>query len=263
METDNPKNILLKPIDGKEANKVIKRLHYSGKVVHNSQLHIGVFYNGRLEGALQFGPSLDKRKIQGLVSDTKWHEFIELNRMAFSDKLPRNSESRALAVSMKLIAKYAPQIKWVITFADATQCGDGTIYRASGFILTQIKDNYNLARLKNGTVIHKMTLESSPTAKKDFLGGRSYSDIMNGKNDWRTFCKIIDAELLPGFQLRYLYFIDKSYKDKLTVPIIPYSEIKIRGAAMYKGQKTCACNVDGSISGIQPEGSGSNPTHAL
>ena len=27
---------------------------------------------------MQFGPSLDKRKIQGLVSGTGWNEFIEL-----------------------------------------------------------------------------------------------------------------------------------------------------------------------------------------
>jgi hypothetical protein len=40
---------------------------------------------------MQFGPSLDKRKVQGLVEGTSWNGFIELNRMAFSDRLPRNS----------------------------------------------------------------------------------------------------------------------------------------------------------------------------
>ncbi len=83
------KEIVLKPIDSRTANELVRRVHYSGKVVNNSQLHIGVFYHGKLEGALQFGPSLDKRKIQGLVSGTQWHEFIELNRMALTDNLPR------------------------------------------------------------------------------------------------------------------------------------------------------------------------------
>ena len=40
-----------------------------------------------------------------------------------------------------------------------------------------------------------------------------------------------------GFQLRYIYFIDKTYKDKLTVPIIPFSKIDEVGAGMYKGEK--------------------------
>ena len=49
--------------------------------------------------------------------------------MAFSDRLPRNSESRALAIAFKMIRKHYPHIEWVISFADGTQCGDGTIYR--------------------------------------------------------------------------------------------------------------------------------------
>ena len=86
---DSAKDIVLKPITAQEANELVRRVHYSGKVVQNSQLHIGVFYNGNLEGAMQFGPSLDKRKIQGLVHGTGWNDFLELNRMAFSEALPR------------------------------------------------------------------------------------------------------------------------------------------------------------------------------
>jgi len=138
---DTAKAILIKQIDAGTANAIVRRLHYSGKVVSNSQLHLGIFLKGRLEGALQFGPSLDKRKIQGLVAGTFWHEFLELNRMALSENLPRNSESRALAIAIRLLRKYAPQIKWIISFADATQSGDGAIYRAVGFVLTGIKKN--------------------------------------------------------------------------------------------------------------------------
>ena len=224
------KDITLKPIPANIANKVIKRLHYSGKVVNNSQLHIGVFLGGILHGAMQFGPSLDKRKIQGLVAGTKWHEFLELNRMAFDDTLPRNSESRAIAVAMKIIKKHAPQVKWVISFADATQCGDGTIYRASGFVLTGITENKNLAMLKDGTVIHKMTLESNPLRS-------DYAKINVGKNDFSNYLTKKGAKRLSGFQLRYIYFIDKSYRKRLTVPEIPFERIREMGAAMYKGRK--------------------------
>jgi len=44
------------------------------------------------------------------------------------------------------------------------------------------------------------------------------------------------GELLNGFMLRYIYFIDKSYKEKLTVPILPFSKIAEMGAKMYKGK---------------------------
>ena len=38
-------------ISGKDAAALVRRVHYSGKVVPNSQLHLGVFLDGRLEGA--------------------------------------------------------------------------------------------------------------------------------------------------------------------------------------------------------------------
>jgi hypothetical protein len=49
--------------------------------------------------------------------------------------------------------------------------------------------------------------------------------------------KAMRAEVLEGFQLRYIYFIDPAYRARLTVPELPYSEIKARGATMYKGQR--------------------------
>lgn len=120
------KDIQVKTITSARGNLFIKTHHYSGKVASNSQLHFGAFLDGRLMGVLQFGPSLDKSKIIGLVADTGWNEFIELNRMAFVDELPKNSESRVIAVCLRLIRKHAPHVKWVISFADGTQCGDGT-----------------------------------------------------------------------------------------------------------------------------------------
>ena len=36
---------------------------------------------------------------------------------------------------------------------------------------------------------------------------------------------------------RYVYFIDKKCKEKLTVPIVPFSKIDEIGAGMYKGEK--------------------------
>ena len=218
------KDILLRPIPAAQANELVKRVHYSGKVVQNSQIHIGVFYDGRLEGAMQFGPSLDKRKIQGLVSGTAWHEFTELNRMAFSEALPRNSESRAIAIAMRLLKQHAPQIKWVVSFADGTQCGDGTIYRASGFVLTGIRENGQILDW-GGQLIAKKTLDNQNYPRPE---GKYYS---------RYLLETGQAQPIPGFQLRYIYFIDPTYRQRLTVPELPFSEIERMGARIYKGQR--------------------------
>jgi len=265
------KDIELRPIPAAQANELVKRVHYSGKVVQNSQLHIGVFYDGRLEGAMQFGPSLDKRKIQGLVTGTAWHEFIELNRMAFSEALPRNSESRAIAVAMRLLRKHAPQVKWVVSFADGTQCGDGTIYRASGFVLTGIRDNNQIWVADSGAAVSRaaMTAQGKKGASKQKREILSRVTVTKGQYIAETGAAsmqpFIDAGYRPlhGFQLRYIYFIDPTYRARLTVPELPFSEIERMGAKMYRGQRLQAGEAIQDATGDQPGEGGASPTRSL
>jgi hypothetical protein len=208
------KDIIVKVIKSKAANDFVKKYHYSGKVVNLSNLHFGAFLDGKLHGVLSFGPPMDKRKNLNLVETSnkgineKWNEMLELNRMAFDDYLPKNSESRCISVCIRLIKKNAPQIKWILSYSDATQCGDGTIYRASGFQLTQINKNATIWKLKSGEIVAKRG-----DSRYDFEG----------------------AKKLQGFQNRYIYLIDK--KAKINSEIIPFSKIDEMGAGMYKGEK--------------------------
>lgn len=231
------KDIIVKVIPSKIANDFVKKHHYSGKVVSNSSLHFGCFLDNKLHGVMSYGSPLDKKKILPVVKETGWNEMLELNRMAFDNILPKNSESRCIAISFKLLRKNAPQIKWVLSFSDGTQCGDGTIYRASGFKLIGIKESYNLCKLPSGDVVHKMTLESSPTTKRQELNRKSYYDLTDGKYNFKLYVKETNGEILKGFQLKYIYFIDKNKEKDLTVTILPFSKIDEIGAGMYKGEK--------------------------
>lgn len=213
------KDIIVKVIPAKIANEFVKKHHYSGKVVPNSTLHFGCFLDGKLHGVMSYGTSMDKRKVLPLVDGTLWNEMLELNRMAFDDYLPKNSESRCISISIKLIKKNAPHIKWILSYSDGTQCGDGTIYRASGFKLTGIKENKTILKW-NGKIIADKTLNNSNYKKIGMSAGEA---------------KRQGAEPLEGFQLRYIYLIDKTCK--ITVPIIPFSKIDELGAGMYKGEK--------------------------
>jgi hypothetical protein len=248
------KDIVVKPIKSSVAIKFVKEHHYSGKVAQNSQLHLGVFIDNELHGVMQFGPSLDKRKIQGLVEGTQWHEFLELNRMAFDEVLPRNSESRALSIAFRMIKKNAPQVKWIVSFADAIQCGDGTIYRASGFVLTGVREGEAILRLPSGEVVHRIALHTN----KKFVAS------MGGKMaSVPKMAKILNAEVMPGFMVRYIYFIDKSYRARLTVPELPFSEIERMGARMYKGQKLGGAGEIDSASQTNEKTGGASPTAPL
>lgn len=231
------KQIYIAPISAKNARQVIRKLHYSGKVDPRSQLHLGVFLNGRCGGAIQFGPSVDKRRSINLVEGTGWNEFLELHRLAFTDWLPRNSESRAIGISLRILKEHYPQVKWVVTYADATQCGDGTIYRASGFILVGIKKNTQMCKMPDGEVCHKIVFEPSFSVRRSGIDrGVKQKYGKTGSETGGAFLKRIGAEPIPGFQIKYIYFLDKSYRQKLTVPELSYSKIDEMGAGMYLGK---------------------------
>ena len=216
------KEILVKVIPSKVANEFVKLNHYSGKVVPNSTLHFGCFLDGKLHGVLSYGTSMDKRKILPLVENTGWNEMLELNRMAFDEYLPKYSESRCIAITIKLIKKNAPHIKWILSFSDANLCGDGTIYRASGFQLIGVSKNTSTYQLPNGEVVCSLTSSAHRTKESNGKSGTSWIKDNGGIK-------------LDGFQIRYIYLLDKSCK--ITVPILPFSKIDELSAGMYKGNK--------------------------
>lgn len=231
------KDIRIKPVPSGRANEFVKEHHYSGRVVPNSQLHLGAYYYGSLEGVMQFGPPMDREKLLGLVEGTGWNEMMELNRMAFSDALPKNSESRSLSVAFKLFKKHAPHVKWVVSFADASQCGDGAIYRASNFALTGITTNKTQLVLPSGETISSMTVTAHSTDPRPELGGRTVEEVTGGSCRISDFKAATGAECIKGHQLRYIYFIDNDCRDRLTVKEIPYDRIDEIGAGMYKGER--------------------------
>lgn len=212
------KDLRVVPIASDVARAFVKKHHYSGKVTSNSSLHFGVFLGTHLHGVMQFGPPMVKSKLLGLVEGTKWGDMLELNRMAFDDVLPRNSESRAISVAMKLIRRHYPTIEWVVSFADGTQCGDGTIYRASGFTLTAVNKNKTLGTT-DGRIVADISLTSSKN--RPTSGSRLPADFTP----------------LDGYQIRYVFFLNPLARARLTCPELPFSEIDRLGARMYKGKR--------------------------
>jgi hypothetical protein len=223
------KEIIVKVIPSKIANEFVKKHHYSGKVCNTSSLHFGCFLDNKLHGVLSYGSPLNKNAVIGLVENTGWNEMLELNRMAFDDYLPKYSESRCIAISVKLIKKNAPQIKWLLSFSNACECGDGTIYRASGFSLTGLKTNKNNWVLPSGKVVNILNFSNKYMLAEFRNKGLSQTDTPH------TNARKLNAVVQKGFQLQYIYLIDKTCK--ITVPILPFSKIDEMGAGMYKGKK--------------------------
>jgi hypothetical protein len=236
------KEIKLKVIDSKIANDFVKKHHYSWKIVNNSNLHFWVFYKGQLGGVMSYWPSVDKSKLIWLVEWTQWNEFIELNRMAFSDFLPRNSESRAIAISILLIKRQAPHIKRIISFADGCQCWDWTIYRASWFELTAInkKDNdFWILPWGESFAILTLKLKGYWGYIKKYISEKEFYKKTGSRFRTPSVLKKLLLELwakpLTGFSLRYIKLLKQNLKRNYE--ILAYEKIKEMWAKMYLWEK--------------------------
>jgi hypothetical protein len=197
-----------------------------------------------------------RRAVLPLVSGSEWQNVVELNRMAFSDVLPRNAESRCLAVAFRLFGRLAPQVKWCISFSDGTQCGDGAIYRASGFVLTQVKESGSIWRMPSGELLQSLLL----TAHWDGPRVAAVCKALGVPHRPRTLgeWRALGAEQLPGFMLRYVRFLDPSWASRLAVPAIPFSAIPAC-ARMVRGVRVGL--VEGAT--VQVDAGGASPTSTL
>lgn len=263
------KEILVKVIPSKIANEFVKKYHYSGKVDPRCYVHFGCFLDDKLHGVMQIGPSINKHASIKLVKNTHWNGYCELARMAFDEYMPKNSESRCISIMMKLLKKQAPHIEWCVSYADGSQCGDGTIYRASGFYLVDIKKNTSMWKMPNGDTVCSIVFNPgfSPNSKND--QAKKYGKIGNMATWPATrFLNYINAYPIKGFQLKYIYFLNKDAKKRLTVPILPFSKIDELNAGMYKGEKISlkerkeksVISIDSDATPFQEDEGGATPT---
>lgn len=232
------KQIVVRVIPSQVAVPFVREHHYSGKVVNNSKLHFGCFYKNILHGVMSFGCPMDKKKVISLVTTAnkteaqKWCEMLELNRMAFDDFLPKNSESRCLGVAFRLIRKNAPHIKWILSFSDGTQSGDGTIYRAVGFHLTQIRENNTILVMPDGEKVCQLSITNGFAVRKKLAqkfniplwGGGGLQPLLDA-----------GARKMPGFQLRYIKLLTPDCE--LNCPDLPFTAIDDAGAGMLRGER--------------------------
>ena len=188
-------------IDRKEANKTIIKNHYSKKVYNGTYINLGVFIKGEFLGVLQYGYAMNPASGGSLVKGTEMNQYLELNRMWLDDKAERNSESMAIAYSVKYIKGKIKTIKWIQSFADERCGGLGIVYQACsfGFYGEHTSSFWELENI----VYHNtsMTVSKKSTRYKNNVGGCQYLQLNKEnaiKHDLRQF--------------RYIKFLDKRWK---------------------------------------------------
>ena len=110
-------------------------------------------------------------------------QVIELLRMALNGK--QESTTKAMAISLKILSKYAPNVKLVVSFADSEQGHIGTIYQATNWHYIGYSTDTNL--IINGKREHRRTIGSRyGTSSIEKLKAKGLKiEMINTKPKWK------------------------------------------------------------------------------
>ena len=151
-------SLRVRPISHRAAKGLLLRNHYLHTMPGGTRLAFGVFSGDRLMGAATLG--VGPFNVHRLVAGSTRDDCLVLSRLWLADDLPKNSESRVLAVVLRSLARDT-SVKFVVTYADPTAGHLGTIYQAGGWLYTGVSGPSVLYHLGDGVGRHSRTFGHS------------------------------------------------------------------------------------------------------
>ena len=196
--------LLVKPIPPTVAKELLVWEHYLGSYPGGTHLALGVFLVPRLLGVLTLGAG--PAQVHALAEGARPQDCLALTRLWLSHELPPNSESRVLWIVLRSL-RSSTGVKFVISYADPAQGHLGYIYQATNWLYTGLSQATPLYDIGDGKLYHSRTLSQ-------IYGTHSLKYLRNHG---------VQARLVPQEpKHRYIYFLDRSWRARLKVPVLPY-----------------------------------------
>ena len=197
--------MIIKQTHKVNATEFIAERHYSAVMPSLTKHYLGCYENDEMVGVITFGwGTRPMHTIQALFPKLNTTDYFEIGKMCMDDKMPRNSESQMLSLSVKWL-KENTDIKYVFTWADGLVGKPGYVYQAfnflyGGFIWT---DTYVTEK---GEKIHPRTIQRIiPNTKNRKIGMRPNFEQLREMN----------LSQVKGKQFRYIYPMHKKYRKYL------------------------------------------------
>ena len=209
-------SIRIAPIGFDVAKRVLVERHYLHSMPGGTQISLGAFVEDRLQGVLTLG--VGPTNAHRLVEGAQPNDCVTLTRLWLSDELPKNSESRVLGIALRSL-RTATSIKFVLTYADPNAEHVGTIYQATNWIYIGESQAMSLLDLGDGVPRHTRTIAHR-------FGTHS---LKHFQEHGMTVKKIPQSP-----KHRYIYFLDKSWRDQLNPEQLPYPKKEISKCDLLK-----------------------------
>lgn len=132
----NVRDMTVAPATTKDCAEFIRRYHYSGGG-GGALWRYGLWHGMTLWGIVAY--NLPTRETcESVFGPDHFDKVAHMSRLACAEHAPRNSESRLIGGSLKLLQRDQPHLWAVLTYADILQEHIGYVYQATNAIYTGI-----------------------------------------------------------------------------------------------------------------------------
>jgi len=123
---------LVKSVPKPVGRQFIKKHHYTGGC-GKAAMTWGMYdqHSGELLGVIAFQTPISENVRRSIFGEGHENKVTELHRMAIKDAAPHNAGSWFISRTLDQLKDHKPHLKAVISFADATEGHDGTVYQAA------------------------------------------------------------------------------------------------------------------------------------
>jgi hypothetical protein len=214
--------MIVRPCDRKTAQAECLLQPHERVLPNTAKYCFVAILNGKIVGLAAWGWGITARKtvvkMFGKSYTNQVNCYLENCRFFMHEGTPKNAESKFLSTTIRLLFKYLPKLKFLISYSAGFQGMVGTIYQAAGFEYTGKQLSQSLNLIPNVGLVHNIALwqRYKVHEKKEF------------------FHQHPDAVTLKGYNFKYIKFRDEKTKDEMmktaTFKIQPYptkDEIKI------------------------------------
>lgn len=199
------------------ATYAVTRWHYSHAMPVGKLVKIGVWESGVFKGVVLFarGSNNNIMKPYGL----KQTEGCELVRVALTEHV--TPVSRIIAIAIKMLRKFSPGTKLIVSYADPEHGHHGGIYQAGGWLYVG-RGASNREFYYKGRRVHYRTISSA-------LNGRPSTE--------QNLKKIgVTGSVKSSRKFKYLMPLDEATRAKVVPLRLPYpkravSETKTRSVS--------------------------------
>jgi hypothetical protein len=190
------------------AKYAVEHWHYSKTIPWNRCVKIGVWENGKFIGAVIYtnGSSSALYKPYGIGK----METCELVRVALDKH--KSSVSKIITIANKLLKKFCPELRLIVSFADPAQGHVGIIYQAAGWIYAGMSSPSAQYIAPDGKLHHGRSISKTGLQKRQGYG-RVY------RRAWKP--EDCQKVTLPG-KYRYLYPLDDAMRAQVLPLAKPY-----------------------------------------